>query len=316
MSRTTMLLLLLLSAILVPLQLMAQYEIDAQVDKTEVAFGESLTLVISITQQIGSGGTIRAMTPNIEQIPGFDIASQRTGHSTSYINGRGVSRSQVAYELVPREPGDKEIPSFSFKDPEGKMYNSDPIKVKVLPPTAEPAQEPVAEPPAAPGKSGSMFYALLAGGLFFFLLVAVPVIVAQFTAKNQNERNSNIEDAVIVEEKSAAPPARPVPAEKIDFLASLRDLKKRFPEVDAEFYRHFFALFKRALIAANKALSDDMTPDELLSRLRTLVPGEDLKSATTRLAADIETVMYAGGLPARQFSAIEEDARSILAGID
>lgn len=59
---------------LLPSCLPAQYEIEAQVDKNEVAFGESLNLVITITHQLGNGGMARSLTPNIGEIPGFDIA--------------------------------------------------------------------------------------------------------------------------------------------------------------------------------------------------------------------------------------------------
>ncbi len=301
---------------LLPSCLPAQYEIEAQVDKNEVAFGESLNLVITITHQLGNGGMARSLTPNIGEIPGFDIASTRTGHSSRWVNGVGVTQSQVLLELVPREPGKKEIPAISFKDPEGKLHSTKPIEISVLPPQEDP--EPVGAEDGS-GKpqpeSGSVYRLVLAGGLVFFLLLSIPFIFFVLAGnKAKTSAESNVEDAEIVAvvEDTKATIRKPV----IDFAAELSRLKRQSPEVDAEFYRTFFSLFKTAAVQRTSALSDDMTPDEMLAKIRSMSGNESVKKAGERVGADLELVMYAGGLPGRSFSAIEEDVKTVLNGID
>ncbi|MEW6712028.1 MAG: BatD family protein, partial [Candidatus Riflebacteria bacterium] len=205
---------LLLLLMLLPMQLPAQYEIDAQVDKPEVAFGEALNLVISITHYIGSGGVARSMTPEINDIPGFDIASSRTGHSTSFINGQGVTRSQVVLELVPREPGQKEIPAFSFSGPDGKTYSSKPIAVKVLPPEEQKPDEPAPTEKAAPRES-SLFRYLVVGGFAMIIVFSIPFLLSYLASISGKAANGPgaIEDAEIVgfADKSRPSPVEPAP---------------------------------------------------------------------------------------------------------
>lgn len=305
-----------------PGRLMAQYQIEAQVDKNEVAFGESLTLLITITQQLQSGHTARSLAPNISEIPGFDIASTRTGHSTSWINGAGVTQSQVVYELVPQEPGDKEIPSFSFKSPDGKTYSTKAIAVKVLPPEAKKddseADSQTDSAQSVGESSRSWFNLLLTGGMIFFVLLSVPFIFAVISSPKKDERENEIEDAEIVAEGSAPKKEPLVPAEKprIDFAAETAKLKKESPEANFEFYRSYFDIFKLAAVQRNSALGEDMTFDEMLQKIEDINPGEGLRAAITRLGSDIEMVMYANRSPSRTFSAIEEDCRTVLRSVD
>lgn len=303
---------------LFPADLSAQYEIEARVDKNEIGFGDSLTLVISITQRMTNGGSVRSLTPNIGEIPGFDIASTRTGHSTSWVNGAGMSQSQVVYELVPREPGKKTIPSFSFKDPDGKVHSSEAIEVNVLPPEEEAQPQEVAAPDnGEKSGSGGIFNLLLAGGVVFFVLLSLPFIISILIGRKSESRSENIEDAEIVAE-GLTETAEPVKERRpeIDFAAEIAALKRRNPEVDGEFYRQFFALFKQAAVQRGAGLSDDLTPDEMLTRIRAMSSSEALKQAAIRLGADMEMVMYAGGLPTRNFNTVEEDVRTVLNGID
>lgn len=304
---------------LLPADLSAQYEIEARVDKNEVGFGDSLTLVISITQRMTNGGSVRSVTPDIGEIPGFDIASTRTGHSTSWVNGAGMTQSQVVYELVPREPGKKTIPSFSFKDPDGKVHSTEAIEINVLPPEEkepQPEETAVSDSGEEAGSSGILIL-LLAGVVVFFVLLSLPFIISVLIGRKSEQRSENIEDAEIVTESLNEKP-EPVKEKRpeIDFAAELASLKRRNPEVDGEFYRQFFALFKQAAVQRGAGLSDDLTPDEMLTRIRAMNSGEALKQAAIRLGVDMEMVLYAGGMPTRNFNAVEEDVRTVLNGID
>ncbi len=312
---------LLLFFLLLPIQSMAQYEIEAQVDKPEVAFGESLNLVISITHHIGSGGVARSMTPEINDIPGFDIASSRTGHSTSFINGQGVTQSQVVLELVPREPGQKEIPAFSFSGPDGKTYSSKPIAVKVLPPEDPKPDDPTPTAKAAPHES-SLFRYLLVGGVAMIIVLSIPFLLSYLASLSGKATSGPgvVEDAEIVgfADESRVSPVESAPKTRIriNFPQAIADLKKKCPEADAEFYREFFDLFRQAAVGSGESLREDMTPDEMMVRIRDLSPSDSTRQATVRLASDMEMVMYAGKCPARSCAAIEEDARTVLAVID
>lgn len=324
------LVLFLCLVIFIPCVSGAEFSIEAQVDKTEVAFGESLTLLITISQQLGSGGTSRMLTPNIDQIPGFDIASSRTGQSTSYINGYGSAKNQVVYELVPKEPGKKSIPSFSFTDPEGKTHSTKAIEINVLPPVEESAEEPEAPQANQQGNETgkSSFKGLLIIGMIFALLVAIPFVLSAIYTRKQKpttrwQENSNsglkkksdpnVVDAEIVD---ANPKKSPPIRKKIDFSAAVLDLKRNFPEVNSDFYHQYFAIFKQASIGKSQILSDDMTPDEMLEQISTTTPSATVRQAAERLAKDIEMVMYAGNIPSRTFALIDEDVRSLLIGID
>ena len=303
--------------------LYAQYDIKAEVDRTEVAFGEALTLAVTITQELGTGGNMRMITPNIKQIPGFDIASSRSSQSTRFVNNYGYASNQIVFELVPREPGKKTIPAISFKDPEGKMHSTDPIEITVLPPN-EPTTE---EEPANEGEkesqnesSASLFKGLVIAGIIFAFLIAVPFILSSFLSssrnaaesqESKNEPSGNVEvsEAEIIEEKVEKP--KPV-SKSFDFIAELKELKKRYNEFDKEFCSEYFALFKKAAVSKNTALSEDLTPDELLNKVSELSDSNGVKEALQRLAVDMEMVMYAGQKPARNFKAIEEDVGLIL----
>lgn len=303
----------------------AQYEIKAEVDRTEVAFGEALTLAVTITQELGAGGNVRMIAPNIKQIPGFDIASSRSSQSTRFINNYGYASNQVVFELVPREPGKKTIPAISFKDPEGKTHSTDPIEITVLPPD-EKEEEPVAndEVEDQKGTGGYLFKGLLMAGIVFAILIALPFILSSFfsgkqsTVANDSQTDDenvakDVVEAEIIEEKleNSATVNR-----HFDFNTELAELKKRYQEFDKVFCSEYFALFKRAAVIKSSILSEDMTPDELLDKIGEVNTSKGVKEAAQKLAMDIEMVMYAGQKPARGFKAIEEDVSLVLRAIE
>ncbi|GAB4276450.1 MAG: hypothetical protein Kow0029_18410 [Candidatus Rifleibacteriota bacterium] len=303
--------------------LYAEFSIDAQVDKTEVAFGESVTLVITISQQLRNGDTSRLYTPNIDTIPGFDIASTRTGHSTSFINGYGQAKSQLVLELVPQGPGVKTIPPFTFKDPQGVTHSSKSIEIKVSPPNEDPEEKNVSDDDQVTKRGKTIFRGLLVVGLIMAALIAIPFILSAFLKKKQkssgsweynenySETDPKVVDAEIIEEKLEKPVAPP-----IDFKAAAARLKNEFPEINQEFYRKYFELFRKAAVGQCAALSEDMTPDELLLKIVEQSSSDAVRQSADRLAKDIEAVMYAGMSPSRSFASIEEDVLLLLANID
>jgi len=112
------------------------FSIEANVDRTTVKFGESLQLAITVMQSMSSGNE-RIGAPQLTNIPGFDIAGQQSSQNMTIINGVGKIQIQTAINLVPQRDGDFTIPALSMKGPDGKVYSTKPIQIKVLPPEKE-----------------------------------------------------------------------------------------------------------------------------------------------------------------------------------
>lgn len=188
----------------------AGFTIEATVDKNTVEFGESLQLVVTLSQEFSYGRRQNISLPQISNIPGFDIASTRSGQSTSIVNGVGVVKAQMVYELVPQSAGDFVIPAFTFKDQDGNEATSQAIQVKVAPPTPavtetvanEDGRQENVQSEAGAGRS--MFKAFLMLGGILILFIAVPVAYLSYKSGQvgKNTRWDKVEDAVVVEAAS------------------------------------------------------------------------------------------------------------------
>ena len=294
--------------------------IEAEVDRTEVAFGETLNLVVTITQELGSGRTQTFGPPRISSIPGFDIVSTRSGQSTSFINGVGTARTQVAYELVPQEPGKFTIPAFSFADNSGNTHSTKPIEITVLPPQTQEEErkdeQPQSEPSRRAEEGSSLFKAMLVLGLLLAAIIAPVMILSSVSGRRASaaagRRETIIEDAEVVE--AVAPSAVP-PRQAVDFAAEVARLKRQHPEADKAFYQQYFELFGRAALAGSESLSESMTSDEMLKKTAEMCSSDAARQACRRLAGDIELTLYANRPPVRAFAAIDADARDVINAI-
>lgn len=185
----------------------AGFTIEATVDKDVVEFGESLQLVVTMSQDFSYGQRQNIGLPQISNIPGFDIASTRSGQSTSIVNGVGVVKSQMIYELVPREAGEFVIPAFTFRDQKGNESSSQAIKVRVAAPKAVATEADVDEEQKEESVQNetraatSMFKALIMFGVILLLFIAVPVVYLSYKSgqAGKNTRWDKVEDAVVVE---------------------------------------------------------------------------------------------------------------------
>ncbi|MDD3148954.1 MAG: BatD family protein [Candidatus Riflebacteria bacterium] len=339
MRKLTLLILTIALLNVTPLLCAQNFSINAEVDRDQVGFGESLSLVLTITRRLNSGVSQRINIPAVTNIPGFDIASTRSAQSTRYINGEGETESQILYELVPQQPGKITIPAFSFKDPEGNEHSTRPIEITVLPPepAAKENTEPATSPAANRDSSGSWFRGILVLGLILGAIVALPFVIFAFynskdrPASSENSANFatqsgenmaaaakkpekiDIEDAVV----SVAPENQSVQAarQQINFADAVASLKRQYPDADGEFYRRYFEIFREALLGRCSSLSANMTSDELFRGVCELATGDAVLQASRRLADDIDMVMYANRAPARAFAAIDADAREIVKAI-
>lgn len=322
--------LLFMVFIMIPV-LQAGYEIDARVDKTEVGFGESLILQVTITQELGRGAYSTRMTPQIERFPGFDIASTKSGHSTSFVNNYGISKSHMVYELVPQKAGEHQIPAISFKDPDGKTHSTEPIDIKVLPPQKNEASASVTGDEKSDSVESSNFRLFLIAGIIFALLIGTPFVlsaIGRFSSNKSEQdgfKDHTIEDAQILgevkqpdSEKSQdyKQNSEATKIVQIDFIKQAEELKKQYANVDAEFYHRYFGLFKKAVVSRPNSFSDDLTFDELLNKISESVAATEAKTCSQRVAKDIELVMYANSKPERGFGQIEEDIKLLLSQLD
>ena len=322
--RTAKLPLIIVLLMLVWLPQSFAMSIEAEVDRTEVAFGETLSLVVTITQQLGSGRTQTFGPPRISSIPGFDIVSTRSGQSTSFINGVGTSRTQAVYELVPQEPGKFTIPAFSFADSSGNTHSTNAIEITVLPPPAQEEEntedKSVTATSARVEEGSSLFKAMLVLGLLLAAIIAPVMILSSVSGRRGQQAGTGvagkkepaIEDAEVV--SSVAPSTVP-PRQAVDFAAEVARLKRQHPEADKLFYQQYFDLFGRAALAGSNCLNESMTSDEMLKKAAEMCSADAARQACRRLAGDIELTLYANRPPARAFSAIDADARDIINAI-
>jgi|GEM_PF-928266 len=306
--------------------------LDAEVDRTTVKFGESLTLTLTLSQAISGTSPGRVMAPNIDSVPNFDVAGRRTTQNMSFVNGVGNLQIQTSLELVPRGPGDFTIPTLSLKLPDGRRVSSKAISVKVLPPEDEPAQAAGAGSAAGPAVAGDDDTASVGdqGGMsvmkaFFMLLgivaivICLPILLSWYmSTRSASSRHAGkpedsgmseaAEEATIVSDvKTAELP--------IDFDREVDRLKREVPETGLEFYRIYFDLYHKAFVTSHVRLDAMKTPDELRRAGEAMLP----PTVSSRLRAvfeDWEGVTYARLVPSRQFVAIHDDARAILRALN
>lgn len=324
--RSIKILMLIALLTIVGLQQCSALSIEAEVDRTEVGFGESLSLVVTLAQELGSGRIQTFGLPRISSIPGFDIASTRSGQSTSFVNGVGSSRTQFVYELVPQEPGKFTIPAFSFADGSGNTHSTKPIEVTVLPPpdqAAEKTEERPVSTQSVDNQAGSgLFKAILVLGLLVAAVVA-PVMILSGVSGRRSHGDSSTNDKVVGRQEAGIEDAEvvtdvapsPEPRRSVNFSAEIERLKRQFPDADKVFYQKYFQLFGQAALAGSESLSESMTSDEMLKKAGELCSSDASRQACHRLAGDIELILYANRSPSRAFSAIDADAREIINAI-
>ena len=129
-------------------------EVTAEVDKTELAVGEELTLSVKVT------GPLNPRQPQIGQYDGLRLLDG-PGRVVERSNWYGTVRSQVlyTYRFVATEVGTAKIEPISVRV-SGQSYQTEPIEVEVFrglgvqPPVPDQMQSPSEE---VPSSDGTMF---------------------------------------------------------------------------------------------------------------------------------------------------------------
>lgn len=317
--------------------------IDAQVDRNQIQAGETIRFTLALNIPMENGGGQLMAPPQVDSIPGFDIVSRSTAQNMTWVNNQGMAQIQTRYELMPQQPGKAVIPGFSLKAPNGKTLTTKPIEIMVQEPTTKPEEDSSAGADGeenAPQGGGIGFLK----GLFLFLaivglVISIPIGLSMFLtrgnkpaadratrgtkpAPGQRGRPSAAAippDGPTVSPGTAFGISRPNDEAEIvepipvvaDFDLELAALKRQFPEATAEFYRHLFDLFRRAVLARAHRFGQALTPDELLRAIGHALPPVD-GIRVQRLSSDWEMVAYAGLAPSRGAGEILDDIRALL----
>lgn len=121
-----------------------QVRVRAQVDRTEMAVGEDLRLVIEV---IGPS-LDRVGPPDMSVMDDFQVSGGPSVASRfQWINGVSTSSKTYTYSLTSSKPGKATVPSLAMLV-QGKTYRTQAIDVTVLPRSA--VRSPYGSPPSRP----------------------------------------------------------------------------------------------------------------------------------------------------------------------
>ena len=328
---------IMITAVFLPwVSVLAQgYNFEAAVDREEVGFGESLTLALTISASLSGFSQPRISVPSVDSIPGFEIVGRRSSQNMSFVNGVGQLQIQTLYELVPQQPGEQVIPSFSLQAPDGNVYTTDPITVKIQPPTPPAAPQEHSRPGSShdPQTHGGMsfFRGLLLIAVFTLIVLAIPVVLMIFLKARKSgkpakaapaeydyssepiKRSVDISDAELVTPMDNLP----LEAEKqknFEFKEAYQKLCSRFLERNLEFFRSFFDLFREGLLISRSKIEAEMTPEEMISVLKKSLSSQ-LRMTIVRIGEDWEMVAYANTPPSRSIDELYFDSAEVISAI-
>jgi hypothetical protein len=115
----------LLLLLLLPLQSFA-ISFTAEVNRTQITQNDSLSLVLTIDEQVHSSPDFKSLNND------FEIISQRRNNQFRMINGTTTSVTQWELQIAPLKEGSLVIPSFSLSNAQTK-----PITISVKPMSQE-----------------------------------------------------------------------------------------------------------------------------------------------------------------------------------
>jgi len=111
-------------------------DINARVDRTAVAPGETVQLILEST---GNPGAL----PDLSALAGdFEIVDRRTSRNISIVNGARSERNQLILRLLPRRAGEIMIPAIPFGD-----SASVPLQLSVTGTAADSTARAITQPP-------------------------------------------------------------------------------------------------------------------------------------------------------------------------
>ncbi len=125
-----------------------QFNLESQVDKTEVNVGDAVTQRVVIS---GAGNIEQLADPIWGDAAAWRAFDSQSTTDAQFENGRWAGERRSERTLVPTEPGSLTLPAaqFSFFDPAAGQYrtlSADPVAVAVASDGSTPAGQPPAEP--------------------------------------------------------------------------------------------------------------------------------------------------------------------------
>lgn len=108
----------------------ADLAVQASVDRTTVAVGETFRLTLEVSG--ASGGMAQ---PQLPAMPGLDVSPAGQTQNVQIVNGQMTASINFVYAVVPRTTGPHQIPALTMAY-EGKTFTTQPITITV---TAQPA---------------------------------------------------------------------------------------------------------------------------------------------------------------------------------
>ena len=103
-------------------------------DRTTIRLGESARLSITFD------GGLPEKDPVLPAVQYLEFHSPTSSRSFSFGGGRSVSKTTIGYTVTPIQAGDFTIPSINVRM-DGKPFASNPLKLKVLPRSAQVQEE-------------------------------------------------------------------------------------------------------------------------------------------------------------------------------
>lgn len=128
--------------VVVPAAAWAAVEVSAAIAPAEVAVGQTATYTVTV-----SGDTGGAASPELPDLPEFDVAGSGTSESIAIDNGRVTRRTAYNYYLVPQREGTFTLPPATVRSG-GRTYRTDPVQLTVV--AAGSRSRPAPGPQAAP----------------------------------------------------------------------------------------------------------------------------------------------------------------------
>jgi hypothetical protein len=102
----------------------ADVSVTASVDRNHIAFGESLTLTVSVQ------GTQGGAEPSVPRVDGLAFAGPSTHTSFSFVNGQTSQSVNFTYQVTASRMGEFTIPAIEVSVG-GRGYSTTPIKLTV-----------------------------------------------------------------------------------------------------------------------------------------------------------------------------------------
>jgi len=156
--------LIALAFLLLATRALADVSVTATVDQRRIAFGESLTLTITVQ------GAQNAQ-PQVTPVDGLSFAGPAVQTAVQFVNGARSQSVTYSYQVTPTRIGQFTIPAYKV-DAGGKQYQTAPIEVTV-------------EKGAAPATAESQLFGKIeVGAQQIYLGQTVPLNVYVFARQN------------------------------------------------------------------------------------------------------------------------------------